>query len=509
MNKKIEVSVYQHPTFEEGSILFQENTLVTLLEKCESLFLKTNPKSKYPREEVEKRFTQLLQAVSLEKSVRIQLEVGQVLAWDELLSQLTRFYPQMVWTLGKQITDSEGEYSFEFIPLVMNQSGFPFGTTLSQSLMQQGVATEDDVIEAWENELSDIVADILKIEDEAEPLVEEWTPPLETPVVESLSETFETIETIETEIEPELDSESDDIFRFLAELEEAETEPEVVEISRGAEAIFVDEPAEVAEDSYVTIEEVEENDSILTDEEAKLKVENDYLRAEQARLKASNEKLQEEISELNERAIALQDQYELSTSTTDLNKQALYYEEALRRERDSKERMRVAKDKLEHLVSRLERQVTENSLTVIEGEIPYVERKEDWYQKKHIDVLEYDQLYQKARYLEHTWQINQRLIVISERMTIDESEMKYERERVNRLKHSTKDIELFVMMDECKMINERVKVRQGFLWMKPRVTIMTADYENLVEKAAYFDVIQSENQILERIIEDHVESTES
>ncbi|MBP1042073.1 hypothetical protein I6N95_13710 [Vagococcus sp. BWB3-3] len=499
MSKKIEVSVYQHPTFEEGSILFQENTLLKLLEKCESLFLKTNPKSKYPREEVEKRFTQLLQAVSLEKSVRIRLTEDN-LSWDELLEQLTRYYPQMVWTLGKKIAESEGEYSFEFIPLVINLSGFPFGTTLSQSLIQQGVSDSGDIIEEWENELSDIVTDSIGHDQQQE----EWLSPI-----------------FENELHSDISQEEQ---VFLSREEERLTEPfeeplpveepaaveleQVVEISRMAEPIFV-EPEVEEDEPLVTIEEVAEDDPWLTDDEAKLKVENDYLRAEQARLKESNERLQEEISALNERAVALQEQYEVSTSTTDLNKQALYYEEALRRERDSKERMRVAKDKLEHLVSRLERQVTENSLTVIEGEIPYVERKEDWYQKKHIDVLEYDQLYQKARYLEHTWQINQRLIVISERMTIDESEMKYERERVNRLKHSTKDIELFVMMDECKMINERVKVRQGFLWMKPRVTIMTADYENLVEKAAYFDVIQSENQILERIIEDHVESTES
>ncbi len=499
MSKKIEVSVYQHPTFEEGSILFQENTLLKLLEKCESLFLKTNPKSKYPREEVEKRFTQLLQAVSLEKSVRIRLTEDN-LSWDELLEQLTRYYPQMVWTLGKKIAESEGEYSFEFIPLVINMSGFPFGTTLSQSLIQQGVSDSGDIIEEWEKELSDIVADSIGHDQQQE----EWLSPI-----------------FENELHSDISQEEQ---VFLSREEDRLTEPfeeswpveepaaveleQVVEISRMAEPIFV-EPEVEEDEPLVTIEEVADDDPWLTDDEANLKVENDYLRAEQARLKESNERLQEEISALNERAMALQEQYEVSTSTTDLNKQALYYEEALRRERDSKERMRVAKDKLEHLVSRLERQVTENSLTVIEGEIPYVERKEDWYQKKHIDVLEYDQLYQKARYLEHTWQINQRLIVISERMTIDESEMKYERERVNRLKHSTKDIELFVMMDECKMINERVKVRQGFLWMKPRVTIMTADYENLVEKAAYFDVIQSENQILERIIEDHVESTES
>lgn len=498
VSKKIEVSVYQHPTFEEGSILFQENTLLKLLEKCESLFLKTNPKSKYPREEVEKRFTQLLQAVSLEKSVRIRLTEDN-LSWDELLDQLTRYYPQMVWTLGKKIAESEGEYSFEFIPLVINLSGFPFGTTLSQSLIQQGVSEGIDIIEAWEKNLSDIVADSVRHEEQSD-LPDEWelAPTEIEPILEVVEE------------QPPFENEGADGLDLSQLLADDQTEVEadsVVEISRGAEPIFI-ERAEESE-PLVTIEEVDEDDQWLTDDEAKLKVENDYLRAEQARLKASNEKLQEEISELNERAVALQEQYEVSTTTTDLNKQALYYEEALRRERDSKERMRVAKDKLEHLVSRLERQVTENSLTVIEGEIPYVERKEDWYQKKHIDVLEYDQLYQKARYLEHTWQINQRLIVISERMTIDESEMKYERERVNRLKHSTKDIELFVMMDECKMINERVKVRQGFLWMKPRVTIMTADYENLVEKAAYFDVIQSENQILERIIEDHVESTES
>lgn len=492
VNKRIGISVYQHPTFEEGIVLFQEDTLSKLLMQCESLFLKTNPKSKYPREEVERRFSQLLQAVSLEKSLRIRLEDDN-LAWDGLLAQLTRYYPQMVWTLGKKIDESECEYSFEFIPLVVNQNGFPFGTTLSQSLSQQGVPNSGDIIEEWENDLTYIVEDYLNSNDHLES------------TNDGVSNSQEKSESVYTDSD---DTYYEDYQATTLDNVWQNPEPEYVEITRGAEPIFIEPETTYEPEPYVTTATTED-DLYLTDEQAKLKAENDQLKSEQARLRASNVKLQEEITMLSEQANELQSQHAVSTSTTELNKQALYYEEALRRERDSKERMRVAKDKLEHLVSRLERQVTENSLTVIEGEIPYVERKDDWYKKKHIDVLEYDQLYQKARYLEHTWQINQRLIVISERLTIDESEMKYERERVNRLKHSTKDIELFVMMDECKMINERVKVRQGFLWVKPRVTIMTADYENLVEKAAYFDVIQSENQILERIIEEHVETSDS
>lgn len=40
MKGKIEVSVYQHPTFEEGNFVFQVNPLATLLEQCRKLYEK-------------------------------------------------------------------------------------------------------------------------------------------------------------------------------------------------------------------------------------------------------------------------------------------------------------------------------------------------------------------------------------------------------------------------------------------------------------------------------------
>lgn len=454
MKGKIEVSVYQHPTFEEGNFVFQVNPLATLLEQCRKLYEKKNSIYTYPAEEVERQFTQLLQAVSLEKSLSIVLLESDI-EWEDLLEKLKRYYPQMVWTQVKKIDSQISEYSFEFIPLVENEQGFPFGTILSQSLIQQGVPGEEDPVSAWEQEIFYIVEDYLKSGLEMDEIGAEVVEPLRT------TESF--------------------VYNF--------SEP----------VVAPDEPKsfqpKTKEPKYS--EDVQADSYALNDNQ---------LAAENERLKTTNEQLKKEIEMLNNQGMAIYGQEAVSGNTTVLNKQALYYEEALRRERDAKERIKVTNEKLEHLVSRLERQVMENSLDIIEGEIPYVERSEDWYRKKHIDLIEYDQLYQKAKYLEHTYQVNQRLIVISERLTIGESEMKYERERVNRLKQSPKDIELFVMMDECKMINDRVKIRQGFLWMKPRVVILSGDYENLVEKAAYFDVIQSENQMLERIIDEHVQT---
>ncbi len=226
-----------------------------------------------------------------------------------------------------------------------------------------------------------------------------------------------------------------------------------------------------------------------------LENEKEQLAKEIKHLTAQNEELNESLSKARKIAIK-------SVETPALSgKDRLYFEEEIKREKDAKERMRLTKEKLEYEISRLEKKVMDSGLDLLEQEPPYVKRKEDWHKVKKIPLKEYDQLYQKAKYLEHTWTINQQLVGTTERMVIKEAEITYERERVKKIKNSAKDIELFVMMDECRMIHERVKIKKGSFFRKPFARILKGDYENIVEKAAYFDVLQSENRLLEKIIE--------
>lgn len=178
-----------------------------------------------------------------------------------------------------------------------------------------------------------------------------------------------------------------------------------------------------------------------------------------------------------------------------------YFEQALKQAIDTKERMRLSKEKLEYEITRLEKKVMEGGLDLLE-DLPYVDRKENWYKLKKIPLQEYDQLYQKSKYLEYTWKVNQQLNGTTERMVFEDEKVIYEKERVKKIKESAKDIELFVMMDECQKINERVKIKKKTFWRKPVAKILTGDYENLIEKAAYFDILQSENSFLEKMIEE-------
>lgn len=218
--------------------------------------------------------------------------------------------------------------------------------------------------------------------------------------------------------------------------------------------------------------------SQLTDQVRQLQQENNLLKKEL-----------EQIEDINKEGSILE------------LKDKKYFEQALKQAIDTKERMRLSKEKLEYEITRLEKKVMDGGLDLLE-DLPYVDRKENWYKLKKIPLQEYDQLYQKSKYLEYTWKVNQQLNGTTERMVFEDEKVIYERERVKKIKESAKDIELFVMMDECQKINERVRIKKKTFWRKPVAKILTGDYENLVEKAAYFDILQSENSFLEKMIEE-------
>ncbi|OJG69663.1 hypothetical protein RV10_GL000742 [Enterococcus pallens] len=66
---------------------------------------------------------------------------------------------------------------------------------------------------------------------------------------------------------------------------------------------------------------------------------------------------------------------------------------------------------------------------------------------------------------------------------------------------STRDIH-FVLY-ECQVIESRAKVHARPWFRKPYVKLMKMDYDNLLSKAAYFDLLQGESSVLERIVREH------
>lgn len=178
------------------------------------------------------------------------------------------------------------------------------------------------------------------------------------------------------------------------------------------------------------------------------------------------------------------------------NHQLLRYQEEIKREQYTKERLRIANEKLELMMERLE-------LSMMYGGLNHFDSHEnddaDWDKRLTISLREYSYLMQKAKYLEQMWQINGELVRKTEKMTLYENQLFYEREQVNQFKQTISSEDIYLVLDECKLIESRVKVKNRPLFRKPYVKLMAMDYESLLSKAAYFDLLQGESYLLEKL----------
>ena len=173
-------------------------------------------------------------------------------------------------------------------------------------------------------------------------------------------------------------------------------------------------------------------------------------------------------------------------------------EEELAHEKYIKERMRLANQKLEVVIEQMERQ----RLTKAMSQLSHTnsEENEKWDKMLKVDLREYYQILQKAKFLEQTWFMNKELITKNEKMTISDNQLTYEREQIRGFKEEINSTELYLILEECKVIESRVKIKSKTWFRQPYVRIMKMDYDNLLNKAAYFDLIQSENYLIENIV---------
>ncbi|MGX7059329.1 hypothetical protein [Vagococcus humatus] len=446
MIQTLEIKIYQYSAVEGEKNLFNHTLEKVLFNRCQNLYQTNFPNKQYPQEEVESKLTQLLQTVSIEKRIQVSLANSVDFDWQSFILALNEIYPQMIWISG-QVRESEIQkiYDFHFIPLAIRQVGFPFSVHLKDSLVQQLFqgATEED----WIKELGKM---------------------------------------IEIYLRKDLDTSS------LSQIESKDSSVDILE----------DSPETCSQSEKVTSQETAEELQPKPKQTTKKAIKVSQLVEENKQLRLQLNKLHEQLNE-KDIEVNSEDNATYEATISELEKQQVYYETELKQLKDARVRMQLTNDKLNHFIAHLERQMMSSSLDVLEGDPPYVERTKDWYKKRRIPLIEYDRLYQKAKYLEHTWHLNQRLLSMSEQLAFSQLDFSYDFSRINDIRDSAKDIELFVMMDECRVINNRVKIHKGFLWRAPSVTILKNDYENLVEKAAYFDVIQAENQMLERMIKEH------
>lgn len=173
-------------------------------------------------------------------------------------------------------------------------------------------------------------------------------------------------------------------------------------------------------------------------------------------------------------------------------------EEAISRERYAKERMRLANKKLEVVIDQMERQNLSRAMKELSQSSS--DENENWDHILKVDLREYSQLLQKAKFLEQSWMMNKELITKSEKMTISDNQLTYEREQVRSFKDSVSTNEIYLILDECKLIESRVKIKKKSWFRQPHVRIMKMDYDSILNKAAYFDLIQGENYLLEQIV---------
>ncbi|WP_429948660.1 hypothetical protein [Enterococcus sp. AZ101] len=181
--------------------------------------------------------------------------------------------------------------------------------------------------------------------------------------------------------------------------------------------------------------------------------------------------------------------------------EVLFLKESLKREKASKERVRVAKEKLEYELLAIENSLLVSGLKRFKKHQKSTIDEEDWYKPVRIDLIQYDDLYKKAKFIEQSWRLNRQLVTTTERMTVTKDQWVYERARIEKIKNSVSEMDLQSMMEQCHLINERVKIRPGFLFFKPRVKLYQIDYEQLEKISAFFDIIQTENRLLESVIE--------
>ncbi|WP_242703775.1 hypothetical protein [Enterococcus sp. 669A] len=180
-----------------------------------------------------------------------------------------------------------------------------------------------------------------------------------------------------------------------------------------------------------------------------------------------------------------------------VNSVDLVKKEEIKQGNQSKARLRAVNQKLEMVIEKLE-------LSMLYSGIQYFnqEHKEenDWDKRIKISLREYTYLLQKARFLEEMWNLNGELVNKTEKMTVTGNKLVYERDQVKQIKANFSARDIHFVIYECQVIESRAKVHARPWFRKPYVKLMKMDYDNLLGKAAYFDLLQGESSVLEKMV---------
>lgn len=145
------IQVYSHAVGIDAICVKRQETFSTLCKKSFELYSTYFPGKEYPKDWVEARWNQLIQAVSPVKQLVLQ-NLPSGFLWESYWGALKEKYPQCVWL---SVFEEQSRYSFEFIPLSVQKEGFPFQIQLETSLQQQGVLEGNE--EYWKKELLELL----------------------------------------------------------------------------------------------------------------------------------------------------------------------------------------------------------------------------------------------------------------------------------------------------------------------------------------------------------------
>ncbi|WP_413509468.1 hypothetical protein [Carnobacterium maltaromaticum] len=473
------------------------------------------------------------------------------ISWEVFGKEFERANKQMLlYQFFHQTQEGIEHLVFNFLPVYKSNEGFPLQIGMDKALIDQnitGTMNEEERVKKWE-EIEQIRIEesglpiilTLQMEKEVEKLKmvddaeysEEFPIDVNAELMDleiteiktkknKLDKVYQAFEPKAVELQQNL-SEVTQFIQLLQEQIKIEEQDITIQKKRMDEA--VKQVNYLREQTLAVTEEqesVKERLQLLTNQSEEIVKESQEYYAElkshsQSQLNKATEVLEEIqglvqakksvdgyrkeyeqiLNEVHEREKSIEERIKLVETTT-IEK----FKAKLLLTRDEKEQLEISQQKKELMIRDLEEKLARAESYLLEDiKVEKEAKRNGEYVKNRkikIALEEYDALYSKVKYLEHTWRVNQELVVRKEKLTITDSELRYEKEEIIQIKQTAKEVELFVIMDECRTINERVIIRK-WPFIRPKAVLLTKDYDALKEKSTYFDLIERENRSLER-----------
>ncbi|TFJ77365.1 coiled-coil domain-containing protein [Carnobacterium maltaromaticum] len=534
-------AVYKNESIEE--VFFRAFTQLSYLEK-----------RNYEEKHIE-NILNTLPRYSLTRQLVIELSDISVerdsISWEVFGKEFERANKQMLlYQFFHQTQEGIEQLVFNFLPVYKSNEGFPLQIGMDKALIDQnitGTMNEEERVKKWE-EIEQIRIEesglpiilTLQLEKEIEKLKmvddaeysEEFPIDVNAELIDleiteiktkknKLDKVYQAFEPKAVELQQNL-SEVTQSIQLLQEQIKIEEQDITIQKKRMDEA--VKQVNYLREQTLAVTEEqesVKERLQLLTNQSEEIVKESqeyyDELKSHsQSQLNKATEVLEEIqglvqakksvdgyrkeyeqiLNEVHQREKSIEERIKLVETTT-IEK----FKAKLLLTRDEKEQLEISQQKKELMIRDLEEKLARAESYLLEDiKVEKEAKRNGEYVKNRkikIALEEYDALYSKVKYLEHTWRVNQELVVRKEKLTITDSELRYEKEEIIQIKQTAKEVELFVIMDECRTINERVIIRK-WPFIRPKAVLLTKDYDALKEKSTYFDLIERENRSLER-----------